>query len=148
MLAGASEMMSSTKARSAMLRRLLLAALQAVLVLLWAEGALAEEAPPAPNQKVGMCGLSAQSIAAPPPIYPSDEAVAKSCSPPSEEIRRGLPAVPNDPTGTAELQAEKSAVLSPVVRFPKRVTSPGSRTPALATPGEDHRARFARPPRR
>jgi len=131
------------------LRRLFLAALQVALVLAWPSSALAEDGQeqPAGEQKVGMCASSAQSIAAPPPIYPSEEAVARPCSPPGEELHHGVPLLPQDAPASVELNAEKSAVLPAAIPFPRRVTQLVPRARALAQPGEEHRARSKRPPR-
>lgn len=133
--------------RIAALRRLVLAALS-LCVLGWTAGARAEEDGNSPGQKVaGMCGTAAQSIKAPPPIYPSEEAVAKPCAPPTEELRRGVPVLPTDGPATAQVEAQKSAVLPLVIPLPRRQATTEPWTTALATPGEEHRLRAKRPPR-
>jgi len=153
MLRRASEMTFRAHAWPLKLRRLFLAAAQllvaCVLVLALPKVAKAEEAAPPTQQKaVGMCGTSAQSIAAPPPIYPTSDAAARPCAPPAQELHRGAPVLPTDVPATVDLDGEKSAVLPSALTFPKRVTMPGPRGASLARPGEEHRGSAERPPRR
>jgi hypothetical protein len=101
---------------------------------------------PGNSRAVGMCGTSAQSIAAPPPIYPSTDAAAKPCAPPSEEFRVGVPLLPTDGPATVDLTPEKSAVLPSTVLYPQRLTLATPPSRLLDCPGEEHRARALRPP--
>lgn len=144
--------MSRAHAWPSTLRRLFSAVVQllvaCVLLLAAPRVAQAEEAAPAPSQKaVGMCGAAGQSITAPPPIYPTGDAVAAPCAPPVQEIRGGVPLLPTDSPVVPELDAEKAAVLPSGLAFPKRVTTPGPRTASLAHPGQEHRGSEERPPR-
>jgi hypothetical protein len=111
-----------------------------------ANGASGNSGAPGGSRAVGMCGLAAQSIAAPPPIYPSTDATAKPCTPPSDEFRVGVPLLPTDAPATVDLNPEKSAVLPSTALFPRRLTLAAAPSRLLDCPGEEHRARALRPP--
>lgn len=176
MLPAAFPMFFRGLAQQKALWRLLLAAVQVACVLVWASTAKAEDlAPdaggsgtasgsvaagravgtngpsenssaPGSSRAVGMCGTAAQSIAAPPPIYPSTDATAKPCAPPSDEFRVGVPLLPTDAPATADLTPDKSAVLPSTALLPQRLTLATGPTRLLDCPGEEHRARALRPP--
>lgn len=160
MLPAAFPMFFRGLAQQKALWRLLLAAVQVACVLVWASPAQAEDlapeaatsgpsghnAAPGSSRAVGMCGTAAQSIAAPPPIYPSTEATAKPCAPPSDEFRVGVPLLPTDAPATVDLTPEKSAVLPSTALFPQRMTLATGPSHLLDCPGEEHRARALRPP--
>jgi|GEM_PF-2512222 len=153
MLRRASQMTPRAPGWTTKLRRLLWAAVQCVIVhgvigLASPTVALADEGSPPPDQRaVGMCGTSAQSIAAPPPIYPGSDAVAAPCAPPTEELKHGVPGLPTDRPAVTKVELEKSAVLQALIPFPPRTASTNPVSAGLPSPGEEHRARSKRPPR-
>lgn len=138
-------MLSRTRGPAKTLWRLLLAAVQLAFVLAWTSTAAAEEEP-SRGRGVGMCGTLAQSVNAPPPIYPGSEAQANPCTPPGEEFHVGVPLLPPDAPAALDLKAEKSAVLPPSLFLPKRLALPSGRSHDADCPGEEHRARALRPP--
>lgn len=175
MLPAAFPMFFRSLAQQKALWRLLLAAVQVACVLVWASTAKAEdfspEAASAPasgsvagghavgtsgpsgnggapggSRAVGMCGTAGQSIAAPPPIYPSTDATAKPCAPPADEFRVGVPLLPTDAPATVDLTPDKSAVLPSTALIPQRLTLAAGPSRLLDCPGEEHRARALRPP--
>jgi hypothetical protein len=152
MLCRASQMTPRAPGWTTKLRRLFWAAVQCLVVhsllgLASPAVAHADEAPPPDQKAVGMCGTSAQSIAAPPPIYPGSDAVAAPCAPPTEQIQDGVPVLPTDRPAVTKVELEKSAVLPTLIPFPPRTASTSPASAGLRSPGEEHRARSKRPPR-
>jgi hypothetical protein len=104
--------------------------------------------PQAAQASVGMCADTAQSIEAPPPLYPSGDAVLEDCS--HVDTNSGITAAPAS-NSHARLWVEKSvpsllAVLpSQLVVPPRPVTKLGA-VPVDRVSAEEHRLAPVRPP--
>lgn len=101
----------------------------------------------APARAVGMCGDHAQSIEAPPPIYPGSGAAMRGCAAGGEQVEKVDALLPLERLALDSAPAYRTAVLAEPLRI-FRASSSTIDFPAFERfVTEEHRAREPRPPR-
>lgn len=100
-----------------------------------------------PVRTVGMCGDHAQSIEAPPPIYPGSGAALRGCSSGGAEVEKLDSLPPAERLALDSAPAFRTAILAEPLRVAPAARSTIDFPPFERFVTEEHRAREPRPPR-
>lgn len=100
-----------------------------------------------PARTVGMCGDHAQSIEAPPPIYPGSGAALRGCSSGGAEVEKLDSLPPAERLALDSAPAFRTAIVAEPLRIAKAARSTIDFPPFERFVTEEHRAREPRPPR-